>query len=37
MEVLRAHARSTPESTLEDLFLQLTGGEKAAEMVSMLA
>jgi hypothetical protein len=37
MEALRAHARSTAETTLEDLFLQLTGGEKAAEMVSMLA
>jgi ABC-2 type transport system ATP-binding protein len=37
IEALRAHARSTAESTLEDLFLQLTGGEKAAEMVSTLA
>ena len=37
MEALRAYARSTAESTLEDLFLQLTAGEKAAEMVSQLA
>jgi hypothetical protein len=37
MEALRAHARTSAETTLEDLFLQLTAGEKAAEMVSMLA
>jgi len=37
MEALRAQARSTAETTLEDLFLQLTGGETAAGMASMLA
>jgi ABC-2 type transport system ATP-binding protein len=37
MEALRAHARSSAETTLEDLFLQLTAGQKAAEMVSLLA
>jgi ABC-2 type transport system ATP-binding protein len=37
MESLRAHAQTTAETTLEDLFLQLTGGEQAAEMVSLLA
>jgi hypothetical protein len=37
MEALRAHARTTAETTLEDLFLQLTGDAKAAEMASMLA
>ena len=37
MEALRAQARTTAETTLEDLFLQLTAGDKAAEMVSLLA
>lgn len=37
MDALRAQAQSTAETTLEDLFLQLTGGEAAAEMASMLA
>ncbi len=37
MEALRAQARTTEETTLEDLFLQLTGDEQAAEMVSLLA
>jgi ABC-2 type transport system ATP-binding protein len=37
MEALRAQARSTAETTLEDLFLQMTGGETAAGMASMLA
>jgi ABC-2 type transport system ATP-binding protein len=36
MEALRAQAQSTAETTLEDLFLKLTGGETTAEMVSML-
>ena len=36
MEALRAQAQSTAETTLEDLFLKLTGGESTAEMVSML-
>ena len=37
MEALRAQAQTTAEVTLEDLFLQLTAGEQAAEMVSLLA
>ena len=37
MEALRAQARTTAETTLEDLFLQLTGDAQAAEMASMLA
>ena len=36
MESLRAQAQSTAETTLEDLFLKLTGGEADAMMVSML-
>jgi ABC-2 type transport system ATP-binding protein len=36
MEALRAQARSTAQTTLEDLFLQLTGGETAAAMAGML-
>jgi hypothetical protein len=36
MEALRAQAQSTAETTLEGLFLKLTGGETTAEMVSML-
>ncbi|HEY44729.1 MAG TPA: ABC transporter ATP-binding protein [Anaerolineae bacterium] len=36
MEALRVQAKSTAETTLEDLFLKLTGGESTAEMVSML-
>lgn len=36
METLRAQAQSTAETTLEDLFLKLTGGDSTAEMVSML-
>lgn len=36
MEALRAQAKSTTGTTLEDLFLQLTGGETAAEVASML-
>lgn len=36
MEALRAQAQSSAETTLEDLFLQLTGGERAAEVASML-
>jgi len=37
METLRAKAQSSAETTLEDLFLQLTGGETAIEMVKQLA
>lgn len=37
LDVLRAQAQSSMESTLEDLFIQLTGGEKVTEMVQMLA
>ncbi|NIM94931.1 MAG: ATP-binding cassette domain-containing protein [Anaerolineales bacterium] len=37
MQDLRDRAKSTSETTLEDLFLQLTGGERAAEVASMLA
>ncbi len=37
IEALRAQAQSSTESTLEDLFIQLTGGETASEMVQMLA
>jgi ABC-2 type transport system ATP-binding protein len=37
MEDLRAQAQSSAETTLEDVFLQLTGGEAAAEIASMLA
>jgi ABC-2 type transport system ATP-binding protein len=37
MEALRAQAQTTAETTLEDLFLRLTGDEQAAEMVSLLA
>jgi ABC-2 type transport system ATP-binding protein len=37
MEALRAQARSTAETTLEDLFLQLTGGERDAAIASALA
>ena len=36
MEALRTQARSSAETTLEDLFLQLTGGETVAEMASLL-
>lgn len=37
MEDLRTQAQSSEETTLEDLFLKLTGSEKEAEIVSMLA
>jgi ABC-2 type transport system ATP-binding protein len=37
MEALRAQAQSAAETTLEDLFLQLTGGDAVAEMDRMLA
>ena len=37
MEALRAQAQTTAETTLEDLFLRLTGDDQAAEMVSLLA
>lgn len=37
IEALRAQAQSGTESTLEDLFIQLTSDEAAAEMVHMLA
>ena len=37
MDALRAQARSGSETTLEDLFLQLTGGENAAGVASALA
>lgn len=37
IEALRAQAQSSIESILEDLFIRLTGGEAAAEMVHMLA
>ncbi len=37
MEELRAQALSTAETTLEDLFLQLTGGHEVAEVATMLA
>jgi len=33
IEALRAQAQSSTESTLEDLFIQLTGGETAVELV----
>jgi ABC-2 type transport system ATP-binding protein len=36
MEALRVQAKSTAETTLEDLFLKLIGGESTAETVSML-
>jgi ABC-2 type transport system ATP-binding protein len=36
IEALRAQARSSAETTLEDLFLQLTGGEAVTEMASAL-
>ena len=37
MDALRAQARSDAETTLEDLFLQLTGGESTAQVASALA
>jgi ABC-2 type transport system ATP-binding protein len=37
IKALRAQAQSSHEFTLEDLFIQLTGGESAAEMIHMLA
>jgi ABC-2 type transport system ATP-binding protein len=37
MEDLRAQARSNGDTTLEDLFLELTGGEKETDLVNMLA
>ncbi len=37
MEQLRVEALSTAETTLEDLFLQLTGGHEVAEVATMLA
>ncbi len=37
MDSLRAQAESSPHSTLEDLFIQLTGGEATAELAEMLA
>lgn len=37
MKALRAQAQSTSETTLEDLFLELTGGERVAEIAGMLA
>jgi hypothetical protein len=37
MEALQAQAQSTSETTLEDLFLELTGGERVADMAGMLA
>jgi ABC-2 type transport system ATP-binding protein len=37
MKSLRAQAQSTSETTLEDLFLELTGDERAANMADMLA
>ena len=37
MEDLRTQAQSSEETTLEDLFLKLTGAETEAEMVRMLA
>ena len=37
MEALRTQAQSSAETTLEDLFLQLTGGETVAEMARQLA
>jgi hypothetical protein len=36
MEALRTQAQSSTETTLEDLFLQLTGGETVAEMAREL-
>jgi ABC-2 type transport system ATP-binding protein len=36
MEELREQARSAAETTLEDLFLQLTGGDEIAPVASML-
>jgi ABC-type multidrug transport system ATPase subunit len=36
MEALRAQARSATDTTLEDLFLTLTGGETTAELVTIL-
>jgi ABC-2 type transport system ATP-binding protein len=37
MESLRAQAQSTSETTLEDLFLELTGGERVTDIAGMLA
>lgn len=37
LEALRSRAQSTLETTLEDLFLQLTNGETATVMAGMLA
>ena len=37
MAALRTQAQSSAETTLEDLFLQLTGGETVAEMARQLA
>lgn len=37
IKALRAQAQSTSETTLEDLFLELTGGEIVADMAGMLA
>jgi ABC-2 type transport system ATP-binding protein len=36
MEALRAQAESTAATTLEDLFLHLTGGDSVAEVAAML-
>jgi len=36
MDELRAQAHSTSGATLEDLFLQLTGGQEVAEVAAML-
>jgi ABC-2 type transport system ATP-binding protein len=36
MEALHTQAQSTAQASLEDLFLDLTGGEKTTEMVRML-
>ena len=36
LEDLRSQAKAEQNATLEDLFLQLTGGKEAAEMVEML-
>ena len=37
MKALRTQAQSSAETTLEDLFLQLTGDETAAELASQMA
>jgi ABC-type multidrug transport system ATPase subunit len=37
MESLRAQAQYNSETTLEDLFLELTGGERVADIAGVFA